>query len=119
MKAVDSKSENVERHRRKNARNFFSKGFVEGFGSVGFVLAGVGGISSQSSLLSNLKAASAAERQMVIRREKRLIVARYLGTGFANRFSTPPASDREHYGPVRDAFMRRRDFANAIRKQNA
>ncbi len=106
---VQGTKKNADVSRKSSDPVSFARGFVEGFGSVGYVFSKTQPLAARKSLAKKLADASASQRRLVITKAKRQILAGYVGKVTAAKMcSVFPASRRV------DSMMINADYKKAI-----
>ncbi len=94
----------------------FGKGFVEGFGSIGYVFRSPQLASRNGSLATDLAQAPGNERRAIATMAKRRMAAKYVGRAMATKLCSISTGTRKGRARRVDALMIHRDFATAISK---
>jgi hypothetical protein len=93
----------------------FGKGFVEGFGSIGYVFKNPQP-SRTKPLAVQLAEAPRTERRAIARMAKKRMAAKYVGKAMASKLCSVSTGTREGRARRVDALMIHRDFETAISK---
>jgi hypothetical protein len=94
----------------------FSRGFAEGFGSVGYVFRTAQTVRSNKSLAVQLAQAPEERKNSIVIAAKRKIVAKYVGNEMATKLCSASYGTRDGGARRLDALMLHRDFAAAVAK---
>ncbi len=104
------------RQKRNSGAVSFGKGFVEGFGSVGYVFRAPRSFSRKGSLAIQMAKVPQGDRKAVATQAKRKLAAKYVGKAMASKLCSVSRETKEGGGRRVDASMIYRDFATAISK---
>jgi hypothetical protein len=94
----------------------FGKGFIEGFGSIGYVFRSPRQAPQKRSLATQLAQAPRTERRAIATMAKRQLAAKYVGKAMACKLCSVSTGTREGRARRVDALMIHHDFATAISK---
>jgi hypothetical protein len=100
----------------KSGASSLCKGFVEGFGSIGYVFRNPQQSRKRPSLATQLAKAPVTERRAIATMAKRQMAVKYVGKAMANKLCSVSTGTREGRARRVDALMIHRDFAMAISK---
>jgi hypothetical protein len=110
---IEKEFAGVTRQKRNSGAVSLGKGFVEGFGSVGYVFRAPRSFSRKGSLAFQMAKVPSGDRKAVATQAKRKLVAKYVGKAMASKMCSV---SKEGAGRRVDASMIYRDFATALSK---
>ena len=113
---IDDELASAVRQKANSVAVSFGKGFVEGFGSVGYVFRAPRSFSRKGSLAIQMAKVPQGDRKAVAIRAKRKLVAKYVGKAMASKLCSVSRETKDDGGRRVDASMIYRDFATAISK---